>query len=185
MKFLFGIMTVLFFGFVSKAAEQKTSPWHVNLLPLNGEYRYERDSSQQTVDRSPISLAAGARKGTSTILFEYSAFTEKTGNSTLSIDRSHQEYSFWLKENFMSFESVDFFIGGGLGAYEEKVTTTLAGSGSATDTSGLQIMGGTCAGVRTLVFRYVLLSFEGRLIAGKSFDPNPQVSLLARLGVEF
>jgi hypothetical protein len=179
------ILATLFFSLVAEAAETKALPWHLDFFPLNGEYRYERDSSQQLVDRRPLNLAFGARKGASTFIFEYSSFKELTGNVTLSIDRQHQEYSFWWKENLINLEFVDFFVSGALGGYEEKATTTLAGSGSATDTSGFQPLGGVSAGIHTLMFRYVLFSFEGRLIAGKNFDPNPQVSLLARLGVEY
>jgi hypothetical protein len=185
MRVLLIVLGVFLFGFGAQAAESEDSPWHVDFLPLTVELRYERDSTQQTTDRRPVNLALGIRKGASTILFEYSSFTEETGNATLFIARKHQEYSFWWKESLMNFELLDFFISGGLGGYQEKVTTTLAGSGSATDTNGFLAMGGAGAGIQTLIFRNIILSLEGRFIAGQNFDPNPQADLLVRVGVEF
>ena len=85
----------------------------------------------------------------------------------------------------MNLRFVDLFVAGGLGFYEEKVTTSLLSSGSITDSSGLQGLGGASAGIQTMILRYVLCSLEGRLIAGKNFDPNPQADLLLRVGVEF
>jgi len=160
-------------------------PWRFDIYPLNFELRYERDATQQLVDRRPLNLALGVRKGPSTVLFEYSRFNETTGNATLSVDRTHEEFLFWWKQNILNFEMLDFFLAGGLGAYDEKVKTTFEGVGETTDSTGMQIMGGGSAGVQSLLWRYVLVSFEGRLMAGKNFDPNPQPSLLLRLGVEF
>lgn len=167
------------------AAKIAVAPWRFNIFPLNGELRYERDATQQMVDRRPLNFAVGLRKGPSTLLFEYSKFNEKTGNATLSLDRGHEEFLLWWKQNILNFAMLDLFIAGGAGAYTEKVTTTLAGSGSSEDSSGLQMMGGASAGVQSLLFHYVLVSFEGRLMAGKNFDPNPQPGALLRLGVEF
>lgn len=161
------------------------TPWRVNIFPLNSEIRYERDSTQQMVDRRLVNFSFGVRQGPSTVLFEYSQFAEKTGNATLSLDRRHEEYLFWWKQNILNFELVDFFISAGGGAYAEKVTTTLSGSGTITDSGGLQLMGGASAGVHSVILKYVLVSFEGRLMAGKNFDPNPQAGMLLRLGVEF
>ncbi len=163
----------------------QAAPWRYNVFPLNVELRYERDSSQQLVDRKPLNLALGVRNGPSTVLMEYSRFNEKTGNTTLSLDRVHEEYLFWWKQNIMNFEICDLFVAGGLGAYTEKVTTDLAGGSSVTDSSGNQLMGGVGAGIQSLVLKYLLVSLEGRMMAGKNFDPNPQPGAVLRLGVEF
>ncbi|MGZ3744334.1 MAG: hypothetical protein ACXVB1_10995 [Pseudobdellovibrionaceae bacterium] len=186
-SFLFIFIGAMFCGQGGVAAEPKIDlePWHVEVLPLGLEFRFEREESQQMADRRPLNLALGGRKGSSSLLFEYSSFTETTGNVTLSLERTHQEYSFWWKEKFMDFEFMEAFFSAGLGGYEEKLTTSLAMSGSTTDTSALQALGGAGAGLQTLVFKYVLLSIEGRFIAGKNFDPNPQASFLLRLGGEF
>jgi hypothetical protein len=183
---LLGVVPAQAAGGGAKAPVTKADalPWRYDLF-LNAEIRWERDATQQMVDRHPFGLAVGVRKGPSTVLFEYSKFDEKTGNATLSLNRSHEEFLFWWKQNIMNFEMLDFFVSGGAGAYTEKVVTTLAGSGSSEDSTGLQVMGGISAGAQSLLFRYVLVSFEGRLMAGKNFDPNPQPGMLLRLGVEF
>lgn len=190
MKFSIALLTVLFLGLNAGASESRTAltkaaRWHAVFLPFAGELRYERNGSQQIVDRQPRNLAIGAGRGASDFLFEYATFSENTGNATLSIERTHQEYSFWWKENIINMEIMDCFVSGGVGGYEEKVTTRFAGVGSATDTSGLQGLVGASVGLQSLLFRYVLLSLEGRFLAGRNFDPNPQGSILLRLGVEF
>lgn len=187
---LLGLSLLFCFGFAhaaggTPAAKPAVSPWRFDVFPLNGELRYERDATQQMVARSLLNFAFGVRKGPSTVLFEYSQFGEKSGNATLSLDRRHEEYVFWFKQNMMNFEFFDLFIAGGAGAYNEKVTTTLSGSDSAVDSSGMQLMGGGSAGVQSMLFKLVLISFEGRLMIGKNFDPNPQPGMLLRLGVEF
>lgn len=185
MKALFVLAGILFLSLSALAEGSQPRSLYANIFLLNPEMRYERDSSQQMLDRRPLNFAAGARKGSSTFILEYATYSEFTGNTTLSIDRDHKEYVFWWKENLMNLEFVDFFVSVGLGAYEEKVTTKLIGNSDAVDSSGMQVMGGTSAGLQSKIAGYVLLSVEGRLFAGKNFDPNPQASLLARLGVEF
>ncbi len=183
--FVVAILVMLGVAHAQAAASTPAVPWRYDIFPLNGEIRWERDATQQMVDRHPFGLAFGVRKGPSTVLFEYSKFDEKTGNAALALDRSHEEFLFWWKQNLINFEMLDLFAAGAAGGYTEKVTTTLAGSGSSEDSTGLQMMGGVSAGAQSLLFRYVLVSFEGRVMAGKNFDPNPQLGMLLRLGVEF
>lgn len=185
MKFLLLMTGILLGTAIGQAAEVKSSPWRFDIFPLNLEMRYERDSSQQMIDRRPLNFAIGLRKSSSTILLEYSSFSESTGNTTLAIDRDHSEYLLWWKENLINFELLDFYVTVGAGGYEEKVSTQLAGAGAVTDSSGLQFVGGGSAGIQSMLAGMVLVNAEARLIAGKNFDPNPQASLLIRIGVEF
>lgn len=187
MRFLlFFVVGLLFSGAVAQAAAPTSAtPWHFDFFPWNSEIRYDRNASQQMQDRRLLNLALGAGKGPSTVIFEYSKFNEKTGNSTLSVDRIHEEYLFWWKQNALEYEQVSLFASVGAGAYAEKVVTSLAGSGSTTDKGRLEVAGGLGAGLQTLVFRYVLVSLEGRLVAGKNLDPNPQPGAVLRVGLEF
>lgn len=187
-KLLLAVSLLLGVNFASAQpapAKAPVTPWRYDIFPLNYEVRYERDASQQLVDRRLMNFAFGVRKGPSTVLFEYSRFNEESGNATLSLERRHEEYLFWWKQNILNFDYFDLFIAGAAGGYSEKVTTVLAGSGSTEDSSGLQIMGGGSAGIQTMLFKMVLVSFEGRLMAGKNLDPNPQPGMAFRLGVEF
>jgi len=187
MKSLITVIGLLLISVSALAQAPKAPPRSLfaNINLINPEMRYERDSSQHMTDRRPLNLSAGLRKGSSTWLFEYVSFAETTGNATLSIDRQHREYTFWWKENLINLELLDFYLSAGLGAYDEKVTTKLAGSSDAVDSSGLQMMGGGSGGVQTKIAGYFLASIEARILAGKNFDPNPQASLLLRLGIEF
>lgn len=184
MRLLIYLLGVLFSGTIVCAAPEAGTRWHGNVFLYNPEIRYERDSVQQVVNRSPLNFALGARKNATTFLLEYSAFEDKSGNSTLSVERQHREYVLWWKENLMNLELVDFFASLGMGAYEEKTITRLSGS-SATDNTGAQFMGGLSAGMQSMFVKYILVSAEGRILAGQNFDPNPQLGFVLRFGVEF
>lgn len=189
MKFLM-LMVAGFFvsqGAMAKGAISVEQPraWRVHLFVLNAEMRFERDSNQQILDRRPLNFAGGVSRGNSNYSMEYASFSEKTGNATLSIDRGHQEFSFWWKENLIHFEMAELFLGAGVGAYQEKVTTRLIGNKDVTDSGDLQEMAGLSAGVQRKFAGYILVSLEGRALLGRNMDPNPQGSVVARLGVEF
>lgn len=170
---------------LSSSAADETTPLRYNIFPLNGEIRYERDSSQQLTERRLRNYALGMRQGPVTWLFEYAQFSEKTGNLSLSTERNHQEFLLWWKQNLLTLELAEFFVSGGVGAYQESVVRTLIGGESSRDRGPWQVMGGVSSGLQTQFLRYVLVSIEGRLMAGKNFDPNPQADVLLRLGVEF
>lgn len=178
------LLGIFFSGSCALAAPATGDRWHANVFLYNPEVRYERDSAQQIVNRSPLNFALGARKNATTFLLEYSSFSYKSGNNTLSVERQHREYVLWWKENLMNLELVDFFAALGVGGYEEKTITRLSSS-NATDTTGAQAMGGLSAGVQSLFLKYILVSAEARILAGHNFDPNPQAGFVLRFGVEF
>jgi len=185
-SFLLLAVTLLCAGMArAQASGASARTWAVDLFLLNSEMRYERAASQQYVDRRPLNLALGLRRGSSLVLLEYAAFQEDSGNNTLSIERRHQESTLWWKESVLSWESMDFFLGVGLGAYQEKLQTTLAGTPPVTDRGAWQIMGGSGVGLQGTLAKFLVLSVEVRVLAGENFDPNPQGSLLGRLGIEF
>jgi len=159
-------------------------PFHYDFFFYNPEIRYERDTSQQMVSRQPLNLALGLRRANSTWIFEYSRMSTDSGNSTLSISRRHQEYSLWWNQNVWNFELVNFFASVGVGGYQEDVTTALNGA-STKDSGAMELMGGSSAGIKSLLWHHLIISLEGRLLAGQDFDPNPQASILLRFGAEF
>ena len=154
------------------------------LITVNPELRYERQQNQQMTFRHPLNLSIGVRKEKFTYLLEFSQFKETSGNSVLSIDRSHAEYVGWFNYNVLPFGIWNVFGAMGAGAYQESIRTTLNGS-SISDTGELQLMGGVGAGIKVLIEEHFLASLEGRLLGGQNFDPNPQGSLVFRFGVEF
>lgn len=168
---------------LAEIRESKSEPLRYQIT-FNPEVRYERSADQQMVFRQPLNLAVGFRKDKFTYLFEVSQFQETSGNSTLSIDRSHREYVGWLNYSVLPIGQWNVFAAFGVGAYQENIRTSLYGS-SVTDTGEMQLVGGAGAGLKVLIARHLLLSFEGRFIGAQNFDPNPQGALVIRIGAEF
>lgn len=169
-----------------KAPELST----VVLYPLNVEVRYERGASQDLEARQPVNFALGYLSRSYGIYAEYSAFSETSGNSTSSIDRAHREMTLWARYNFLRGHDSGthgfMYVAGGLGGYEEEVTTNFMGS-SREDKAGMKLMGGAALGVEAIFMTSVGVGFslgiEGRVLGGADFDPNPNMSGLLRLGL--
>jgi hypothetical protein len=184
---IWGILLSLLIATTSFAAAPPVVPaerLHFQIL-LGPDFRYERDGDQQLVFRTLLNAGFGLRYDRISAMLEAASFNSQSGNSTLAIQRGHLEYMLWGNYNFMQFGDWNFFGAVGFGAYQENVKTTL-GASSSTDVGGYQPMGGAGAGIKALLWRWLLLSGELRLIAGQNLDPNPQFSIqLLRLGVEF
>lgn len=156
------------------------------------EIRYERDENQSLVQRKAHSYALALRKGMISGLFEYTNYGVDSGNPTLDIDREHKDYLLWgrlhyydLNEDYLNFS---LYAALGAGTYQETVTTTLSGVATK-DSGGNQMEGAAALGVdSTLALQGhygLLLAAELRLFFGKDYDPNPQVSGVIRVGVQF
>lgn len=150
----------------------------------NSEIRYEREASQQMAARRPLNLGVGVRKAESSLIFEYSRFTEESGNTVTPIERVHQEYVLWLNYNLHQFYQWNLFAALGAGVYQDRVKTTLMDI-STTDKGELQAMGGAGAGLKILLWEHLILSAEGRMYMGQNFDPDLQLGALLRIGAEF
>lgn len=183
MKSLLLLMGVLMLA-VSARAEDAARDWAADIYFYNPEIRYERDPNQDWVTRQPVGFAIGGRYHDTKVFLEYSSFSSSSGNDTLSIARQQQDYVLWLQQKLLTIWSFGLYVSAGAGLYHETVTTTLYGTGE-NDDSGLQLMGGVGAGAEVLIANHFIIGAEGRLLAGKNFDPNPQGSMLVRLGVEF
>ncbi len=151
---------------------------------LNPELRYEREANQQMIFRHPLNVGFGAQLDNTTYIIEVSHFTETSGNQTLSIDRTHYETAFWINYNLYQFGSFNFFAGAGAGIFRETVKTNLNGN-SSVDVGEVQPLVGTSVGLKALLWKHLILSAEGRFLVGQNFDPNPQLGMLLRVGVEF
>ncbi|WII73111.1 hypothetical protein QJS83_04395 [Bdellovibrio sp. 22V] len=178
---------------VSRLKVQPPPPFSaVNLYLLNPELRYERDSSQELVNRRPLNFAFSFEYAKLNFMAEYARFTEETGNATSSIDRTHQDLVLWLRYSFMQRKLPEFswklFTGAGAGGYQEEVKTTLMGD-SRTDKSDLKFMSGLVLGGEVAYSvnpRFGLLAgVEGRALLASDFDPNPIWSAVLRLGLQF
>lgn len=186
--FLF-VMSLICFS----AAWADDPPVLTRVYFYNPEMRYERDdTTQEIVNRNPRGYGLGFKMEDWALVFETSSFTETSGNDTLSLYRTHQEGTVWVRRHFFNqnFGAVSgsVYLSAGLGGYQEKVVTTLSGE-SDTDTGRLQPMGGVAAGVEVVAVAIddmgLVAGFEVRGLAGNDFDPSPMFSALMQFGLQF
>ena len=171
---------------------------NIRLLPLNQlqiyplayEVRYEKDAAENYLEQKPLNLSIAYRKSSWSLLFEYSKFSQDSGNTTLNITRDHQETLLWGRWHLWRMRQksmqVTVYGSGGLGTYKEDVTTTLSGS-TVTESTGSKFMGGLAAG-SDISYDFarsfgVIAAAEGRALMGQEFDPNPTFSILMRAGL--
>mgnify|MGYP003341436024 CR=1 FL=1 len=89
------------------------------------EARWEKGDSQELEQRNPTNFSFAYRTKILSVLFEYSKFSESSGNASLSTDRTHEEMMLWGRWHFLRFENesirTSMYGGLGVGAYQEKV----------------------------------------------------------------
>lgn len=179
---------ILFFYILCLSSASASSA--IQLFPYNFESRYERDENQQIVDRKPFSFSLAYVHYRSKFLFDYSSFTEKTGNSVSGIKREHQEYVLWYQYSWFerrnNYASSGLYNGLGVGAYEDNVQTTFSGTTRA-DRSGYKLVGALSMGAKAAYefnSKYALVgAIEGRMFMATDFDPNPNFGVILRLGL--
>lgn len=189
---------VLLFSVASFAQESRLKvlpPESAPLLKvyaLDFEMRYEKSSGLEWEERKPFNFAIAVQKKQFDFVMEYAKFSVGTGNSTLAIDRDHQEVMAWGRWHFVdtnvSEAKWSLYAGLGVGGYEETVTTTTPGS-SMSDKGGVQWMSGVSAGAEVQIPMTTRLGFvgalEGRLLTAADFEPNPLGSGVVRLGLSW
>lgn len=172
-------------GTGSVGAQGTAQPYFVDVFLLNSEARFVRGVTQDFVSRSSTrNFAIGGRRGVNAVLFEYGLFSQPSGNATVSVTSERSEYMLWWKRYLYSFEIADIYSSLGVGGYREEVRTTFYGATSS-DLGLTSAMAGAGIGVGSLLFKYVTVNLEARLIAGSNFDPNPTPGILFRSGIEF
>ncbi|UXR64316.1 hypothetical protein EZJ49_14705 [Bdellovibrio bacteriovorus] len=159
------------------------------LYPLTYEMRYERGNSQDLESRQPVNFGLGYHRSRYSVLFEYSHFSDESGNGTSSVERKHQDLLMWGRYNLVAGTDEHMrgivYLGAGVGGYEEEVITTFMGS-SRSDKTGMKVMGGAAAGLELFMTGHyggVSAALEGRALMGPDFDPNPVFGVALRLGL--
>jgi len=157
--------------------------WGAEIL-VGTEVRGERDVDGNYAGLNYRNFALGARYRRWNFLIESATDSQSTGNATLSVEKKVQNilgWAYWTSDR--SWYRLSPMIGGGLGAYQIKVATTLSGT-ETDDSSPWKVMGGVAAGLK-LNLPVLWLSVEARILAGDEFDPQPTLSALARIGLWF
>ncbi|HWU43433.1 MAG TPA: hypothetical protein VN132_08345 [Bdellovibrio sp.] len=164
-------------------------PPSLQLYPVGLEIRTVRDIDNQISSKSFWNFSFAYRHVNLSALFEYSQYGDSSGNPTSSVDFTHQELMLWGRWHFWQFKedavSGSLYGGLGLGAYKDKVKTTLMGT-SRTDESDARVVSGLgLGGDLSLDLNRdcaLIAAVEGRGLFASDFDPNPTVSGVLRLG---
>jgi hypothetical protein len=164
----------------------------LQIYPLNADFRYERDKSQNSGLHNYSNIAFAYQLRAVSFLVEYAKYTEGSGNATTNIDHTHQELSLWARWHFARTDKsksgiqLSLYGGLGVGGYQDEVTTTLM-SVSQTDKSGTRVLSGVSLGADAtwdIANGFgVVGAVEGRSLFGADFDPNPTIGGVVRLGL--
>ncbi len=147
------------------------TPKPVHLLVTTGiETRPEKDAQGSFTDHQLSNFNLGFGYQSFVFLLEQAQYQDRSGNSTLSVERLQTDYLLWSHYRAMSWNRLVPYLGAGLGFYQEKVTTQFAGSIS-TNNSKAKFLGGVAFGVG-MDTPYLWLSAEARLLAGDEWDPQ-------------
>lgn len=188
------ILWVFLFQILAFGANAQTPSSQIQVLPLNFEWRYERDTGGEFVERKPENFALAYSRSAWSAMLEYSRFQEETGNASLAVTRKHHELSSWLRYHYLKVVplSVDVlvkpYVGLGLGMFQEEVKTYVSGA-SRSDSGGAKVFSALSVGSQISVvidpsFSFVM-GLEGRGLFSSDFDPNPLGSVVLQLGLAF
>lgn len=174
---------IFILGFATSALaldEFPLSPW----LTYGIESRWEKTSTQDIVGRNLNPFAVGASWGHFILYYEYGSFTDLTGNTALSVNRKFVNHLLAVNYRNDDWGFSEYFIpylGMGLGTQKETLDTTLLAQ-TTTDTSRDYLLSEFHTGVQWNYTKLLWFSLEARLLFGEKTEPNPQVSVLGRLG---
>jgi hypothetical protein len=154
-------------------------------LTIAPEVRGVEDSLGNQTALNYLNVAAGVRYQNWNFLLEFgSSDTQDSGNATLAVQTKMQDVLGWVLWNSEeSFYRLSPLLGAGLGVYQTKVTTTLSGIAT-DDESPWKLLGGASVGLK-LNIPVVWISLEGRVLFGDELTPQPTLSGLARIGIDF
>jgi hypothetical protein len=162
----------------------KQSDWGGS-LSVASEIRSVQDTLGRESTLNFFDIAGGVRYRDWNFLLEYGVSeTQQSGNMTLSVQSKTQDvlgWGYWTAP--LEWAHLSPLLGGGVGVYQTKVTTTLSGVPTE-DQSPWKLLGGASVGFKVNL-PVVWLSLEGRLLFGDELDPQPTLTGLARLGLSF
>jgi len=181
----FFTLLILFFseGLCAKANSSENST-SVILSPIQANSRYARQTDGQYVWLTSKSFAAGMFYQKHLMLLDYASHEDTSGNASLLLKRGRTEWLFNYRYMVYALTpSLHLSLGGGLGIYEDQVQSRV-GTETITDSSGAQMMASGAVGfVGEWNHLFYALEFQG--LMGRDFEPQPTVSVVGRLGVQF
>lgn len=163
---------------------EKSVAGKVLFSPLSLEARYERTEYQNLENKKPNGFLVGYLKNGYNLAFEYSRFSEDSGNEFLGIERTHQDFLFWIKKNFYNYDDLKLSAGAAAGLYKESVMNYI-GSNRSIEEGLYESMLGLSVGVNYTFEKVLYLEAELRAFNSQNILPSPQLSAAMRVGILF
>ncbi len=160
----------------------KPQPIHF-MLAYGSELRPEKDIDSNYKEHFLTNYALGFGYEQFVFVFEKAEFKETSGNATLNLERTLEDYLLWAQYRSMTWNRLVPFLGVGLGTYKETVVTQFAGA-STTDSTPSKFLSGLAFGVG-LDIPVLWFSLEARFLFGDELERQPTLGGLARIGVHF
>ncbi len=153
------------------------------MVALGSEYRPEKNTEGNIADHWLSNAALGLGYGDFFVVLERSTFREQSGNAALSVQRDFEDKLLWIQWHSLAWNYLNSFVGAGLGAYQETITTQVLGA-STENTSPHRLLGGGSFGLKADI-PTLWLSVEARVLFGDQLDRQPTWGGLARIGLYF
>lgn len=171
---------LIFFFFVFSQA----MALNISIFPLNVEQRFIENQNKEMHFVSSTNYAIELIQDAHQLLVERSEFKEHSGNNTLSFDEKNEEYHLsYLRQAYRWSSLYSLHFGLGLGMYNSSVKTNYLNT-TTEDNSGNTLLASGLASVQ-IQYQYYHGQFDFKLIQAKDYNPQPQASLILRLGVRF
>lgn len=157
---------------------------NISIFPLNAEQRFIENQNKEMHFVSSTNYAVELNQDLHQLLIERSEFKEHSGNSTLNFDEKNEEYHLsYLHQVYRWSALYSLHFGLGIGQYNSSVKTNYL-STTSEDSSGNTLLASGLASVQ-IQYQYFHGQFDFKLIQAKDYNPQPQASLILRLGVRF
>jgi hypothetical protein len=175
---VFLLLCVTELGFASEAP----STVHA-MVAAGSELRPAKDVNGDFNNQTLQNYAFGLGYQSFVFIFETAKYTTWTGNNTLSVSTTYQNYMLWGNWRFDQWKMISPYLAAGVGAYNKSVSTVLSGI-SRDDKSPEKFLSGVGFGL-SLDVPVLWLSVEARAFLGDQLDSQPTLGAMARIGLWF
>jgi hypothetical protein len=172
---------VILFSLLFSVMAQAT----VYVWPLGLGFRFEREESQGLKAQSTFRLAAGFEADEWNFEVQRDQFESKTSEGNTSVKREYEDFSGWVGYSLYTENDLKMIGRAGLGFYQERVKTQVAGFQDEGATNQ-EFFSGVGVELRWVPFQNALvLSGGGHFLYSQTYDPELQPDLFLRLGFLF
>lgn len=164
--------------------KQNVNAFSFSIFPLASENRYIETQAKEFKFASVTNYALSASHLAHQLLLEHTELSNRSGNQTLSFLEVNQEYHInYLHQvtKWMNFWSL--YMGAGTGVYKTSVRTQYLNTETEDNSGNTLFLSGIVS--MQLQYQYFHGQLDFKLIEAKDYSPQPQPSLILRIGLRF